>query len=390
MRLRVLYIGINRSYVNPTTDHILNAMSELTDFYRYGPGYVSEKVLEQGIESFIMQKGSFDLLLTDSMIIESEKLICNPYLFENDATYFPKRLYHTYVRSMKDYFVKAKITKLFIANWDYYVVSEKQVEYLINDPNLLVISHVDKNSSFSVEEVNRIGNKMIKDIFKEYPNRNTVWHNFITDYQHKIISLPNVVGRQNFVYTHIANRKYRYCVPGFPYTERIKSRKLYNKSEWIYHYKMEFLFLLEKVSRKAHMQRPHNWGKIQNERLFSRISNSKICFTSGAVTRTPIAKFFEIPASGSVLVCQKFAGFENLGFRNRVNCFVSEDLEEINSVLNNYNIEEYQRIASEGQNLVWRLHSDYARTQQLKICLEKISLGQFNGSFWENGSYIVN
>jgi hypothetical protein len=124
--------------------------------------------------------------------------------------------------------------------------------------------------------------------------------------------------------------------------------------------------------------------------LFLRVSSSKMCFTSGAVTRTPIAKYFEIPASGSVLVCQKFAGFENLGFRNGVNCFVSEDIEEIKSVLNNYNIEEYQRIANEGQNLVWRLHSDYARTQQLKICLEKISVGKFYGSFWENGSYIVN
>jgi hypothetical protein len=390
MRLRVLYIGINRSYVNPTTDHILNAMSELTDCYRYGPGYVSEQVLEQGVESYVMQRGGVDVLLTDSMIIEVEKLSLNPYLFENDAIYFEKRLYHTYAKGLKDYFVNAKMTKLFIANWDYYVASEKQVEYLIKDPYLLVISHVDKNSSFSVEEVNRIGNKMIRDILKEYPNRNSVWHNFITDYQHKIISMPNVVGRQNFVFTPIANRKYRYCVPGFPYTERIKARELYNKSEWIYHYKMEFLFLVEKVVRKLYIPRPENWGKMQNERLFLRVSSSKMCFTSGAVTRTPIAKYFEIPASGSVLICQKFAGFENLGFINGVNCFVAEDIEELKTILDNYNIEDYQRIAYQGQNLVWRLHSDFARAQQLKICLEKISLGKFYGSSWKNGSYIVN
>ena len=70
MRLRVLYIGINRSYVNPTTDNILNGIGELTDFYRYGPGYVSEQVLEEGIEAFVQQKGGFDFLLTDSMIME--------------------------------------------------------------------------------------------------------------------------------------------------------------------------------------------------------------------------------------------------------------------------------------------------------------------------------
>ena len=390
MRLRVIYIGINRSYVNPTTDNILNAMGELTNCYRYGPGYVSEQVLEQGVEAFIQQKGGVDLLLTDSMIIEVEKLSRNPYLFENDAIYFEKRLYHTYAKSLKDYFLNANITKLFIANWDYYVVAEKQVADLINDPHLLVLSYVDKNSSFSAEEISRIGNKMIEDISKELPNRNSVWHNFITDYQHKIISMPNVVGRQNFVFTPIASRKYRYCVPGFPYAERIKARELYNRSEWIYHYQMEFLFLVEKVIRKLHIPRPENWGKMQNERLFSRVSNSKICFTSGAVVRMPIAKYFDIPASGSVLVCQKFAGFENLGFLNGVNCFVVEDIDELKSVLDNYNIEDYQRIAYEGQILVWRLHSDFARAQQLKICLEKISQGKFKGSFWKNGRYIVN
>ena len=389
MRLRVLYIGINRSYVNPTTDHILNGIGEFTDCYRYGPGYVSEQVLEEGIEAFVQQKGGVDLLLTDSMIMEVEDFINNPYLFENETIYFEKRLYYTFAKGLNKYFVNAKQTKIFIANWDYYIVSEKQVEYLVNDPNLLVISHVDKNSSLSVEEVNRIGNKMIKDILKEYPNRNSVWHNFVTDYSHKIISMPNTVGRHNFVYTPLSNRNYRYCVPGFPYAERICARKLYNKSERIHHLRMESLFLIEKISRKLHIPRPYNWGQKQIERLFYRVSNSRICFTSGAVTRTPIAKYFEIPAGGSVLVCQRFAGFENLGFQNGVNCLVAEDIFELESIIENYSLEEYQRIADAGRNLIWRFHSDVPRTAQLSACLERISLGEFNGSFWKNGEYIL-
>ena len=389
MRLRVLYIGINRSYVNPTTDHILNGIGEFTDCYRYGPGYVSEQLLEEGIETFVEQKGGVDLLLTDSMIMEVEDFINNPYLFENETIYFEKRLYYTFAKGLNKYFVNAKQTKIFIANWDYYIVSEKQVEYLVNDPNLLVISHVDKNSSLSVEEVNRIGNKMIKDILKEYPNRNSVWHNFVTDYSHKIISMPNTVGRHNFVYTPLSNRNYRYCVPGFPYAERICARKLYNKSERIHHLRMESLFLIEKISRKLHIPRPYNWGQKQIERLFYRVSNSRICFTSGAVTRTPIAKYFEIPASGSVLVCQRFAGFENLGFQNGVNCLVAEDIFELESIIENYSLEEYQRIADAGRNLIWRFHSDVPRTAQLSACLERISLGEFNGSFWKDGEYIL-
>ncbi len=389
MRLRVMYIGINRSYVNPTTDNILNGISEFTDFYRYGPGFVSEKVLEEGIEAFVQKNGTFDLFLTDSMIMEVEDFVNNPYLFENETIYFKKRLYYKFAKGLKKYFVNLKQTKIFIANWDYYIVSEKQVEYLINDPNLLVISHVDKNLSFSVEEVNRIGNKMIKDILKEYPNRNSIWHNFVTNYPHKIISIPNVVGRHNFVYTPLSDRNYRFCVPGFPYAERICARKLYNKYEKIFHFRMEFLFFIEKISRKLHLPRPYNWGQKQIDRLFFRVSNSRICFTSGAVTRTPIAKYFEIPAGGSVLVCQRFAGFENLGFKNGVNCLVAEDIFELESIIDNYNLEEYQRIADAGRNLIWRFHSDIPRTAQLSACFERISSGEFNGSFWKDGEYIL-
>jgi hypothetical protein len=390
MNLRVLYIGIYRNYVNPTTDVILDSIAELTDLYRFGPGFVSEHMLEVGIESFVEQIGGVDLIMTDSMIIEFEELSRKPYLFENEAIYFEKRLYYKYAKRLNEYFIKSKKTKLFIANWDYYIVTNKRIEYLIADPNLLVISMVDKNTSLSVEEVNLIGNKMIGDIMKEFPNRNSLWHNFVRDFQNKIISMPNVVSRRSFVFKPLDNRKYRYCVPGFPYTERVSARTIYNNDELFYHYKMEFLFLFEKVSRKLRIPRPENWGKLQNERLFTRVGNAQMCFTSGAVTRTPIAKYFEIPASGSVMICQKFAGFENLGFRHDVNCFVAEDIEDLKSIVYNYNGEEYQKIASAGQNLVWRLHSDFARTEQLKSCLERISTGKFNGSYWKNGKYIVS
>ena len=41
----------------------------------------------------------------------------------------------------------------------------------------------------------------------------------------------------------------------------------------------------------------------------------------------PIRKFFEIPAAGSVLVCQPFAGFNNAGFVDRENCVICEPAE---------------------------------------------------------------
>ena len=60
---------------------------------------------------------------------------------------------------------------------------------------------------------------------------------------------------------------------------------------------MEFIF--EKISRKLYIPRPYNWGQKQIESYY-RMSNSRICFTSGTVANS-IAKYFEIPAAGSVL-----------------------------------------------------------------------------------------
>ena len=390
MRLRLLYIGINRSYVNPTTNNLLIALSYNFDIYRYGPGFSDEYELKMGIDLWIEKFGDFEIIMTDSMILECSTLLSKPFLFENESIYFPKRLFKEYAIGLKNYFINSKKKKIFIANWDYYAVKTELVEILIRDQNLYVISNVDLNTSLSVEEVNARGNLMIENIFREYPMRSNIWHDFITKYSHKILSMPNTVNENNFIYTKLNDRSYRYCVPGFPYRERRTARTLFNTKEWVSHYRVELIFFIEKISRKLLIPRPHNWSRIQTDRLFYRVSNSKMAFTSGAVTRTPIAKYFEIPASGTVMICQECAGFVHLGFVDNVNCFVAEDLQTLKSVLLNFEINKYQKIADSGRELIYNKHTVSARSYQLKECIERICQNSFNGSHWENGNFVIN
>ena len=389
MNLKLLYLGINRSYVNPTFDNLLISLSQNNVLYRYGPGFVTDSELEKGIDFWLDKHEEFDFVLTDSMILECDDLIKNPYLFENEAIFFKKSTYKTYAPKIKEYFLSLKKNKIFIANWDYYERQPRHVDLLIKDEFVYVISHVDKNTSYNVEKINKLGNLMIPDVLSEYPQRSNVWHNFISDYAFKIISMPNTVNERNFVFTPVEGRKYRFCVPGFPYRERQTARKLYNLRERFFHEWAELKFLFEKISRKLFIPRPKNWSQIQTNRLFSRLSNSKMVFTSGAVTRTPIAKYFEIPASGSVLICQKFAGFEHLGFQNGVNCLVAEDLQTLNKILANYDVNRYQQLADNGRSFIWDKHTIHSRTVQLELCLTSIKSGNFNGSHWDQGEFII-
>ncbi len=389
MSLRILFIGINRKYVNPITDIILSSISYLSYIDNFGPGFVTEKELNLGIEKWIEKKGGYDLYITDTMIFESNSLINKKYLFENEAINFKKKLYYKHSNKLRSFFLNLNSTKILIANFDYYIVSKKQIDIIINDSNLLVISNVDFNTSYSVKKTNKLGNELIDNILNEYPDRNSNWHNLITNYKNKIISLPNAVYSNKINYTPIEYRRNRYTVPGFPYTERVRARKLYNLKEKLNHHYIEFLFFKEKISRKLYFPRPFNWDVIQSDRLFNRIKNSKMCFTSGAVTRTPIAKYFEIPAGGSVLICQKFAGFKHFGFADGINCFVAENFKDIKYILKNYDSVKYQKIANNGRNLIKDFHSDYARMNQINLVLQRINKNNFNGSYWENGKYFL-
>ena len=53
MKKKILFLGTNRIYINNTQQLFPLAILNIADVTFYGPGYVSDKTLSNGVESFI-------------------------------------------------------------------------------------------------------------------------------------------------------------------------------------------------------------------------------------------------------------------------------------------------------------------------------------------------
>lgn len=112
----------------------------------------------------------------------------------------------------------------------------------------------------------------------------------------------------------------------------------------------------------------------QNEaigRRFARkINNYRAAFTDSSVFEYVVAKYFEIPATGALLVADNSVSgpLRQLGFlENEHYIAVSgDDLEEkIRFVLDERNHEELDQIRRKGQELVWARHTTSHRARQI-------------------------
>jgi hypothetical protein len=105
-----------------------------------------------------------------------------------------------------------------------------------------------------------------------------------------------------------------------------------------------------------------------------KINRYRVAFTDAPKYRYVVAKYFEIPATGSLLLAHSFIGapFEKLGFIDGVH-YVSvsdEDLEQkIDFVLDERNHAAIDEIRRAGQRLVWTRHTTGDRARLIdEVC----------------------
>lgn len=97
----------------------------------------------------------------------------------------------------------------------------------------------------------------------------------------------------------------------------------------------------------------NNFGKVLNAHI--------CCFTDCSSLQYILAKYFEIPASGSLLLAEEnaYCDLEKLGFIDNVNyikCTKNNIMNKINWILNPVNINEVNKIRRCGQNHVLNNH----------------------------------
>ncbi len=202
----------------------------------------------------------------------------------------------------------------------------------------------------------------------------------------RIISIPMLVDIHEFYDRELSKRPYDWSVLGSNYDAReiVKNILDINKikqSGKIIPYAHAFAKYMG-VNIYAHY-----WTlSIFNSLFHQALKNSRFSFTCGSVLKYPVRKFFEIPASGNVLVTDGCMGFKNLGFEDKKNaliCKPDEILDAHDWLLRKP--ERAQAIAHNGQKLVFNMHSVSARGQQLDEIFKLIYSGVYKGNYWSNG-----
>ena len=172
-----------------------------------------------------------------------------------------------------------------------------------------------------------------------------------------------MVSETEFYWDRIEKRSSAWMVQGARYYKSFTSRKL--EKTW---YPMQGEALANWISFLNEFD-PKLLTKPLVKNLFNffwqeRFRRSKFAYTCGSSLGFPIRKYFEIPASGALLLADKCNGFSALGFRDKENSLIIDVtyISEVGEWLQN-NTELIQKIAKSGQELVWNKHTIFCSSQ---------------------------
>lgn len=131
-------------------------------------------------------------------------------------------------------------------------------------------------------------------------------------------------------------------------------------------------FIINSRSKFVNYQAPTYVGSG-----YAKILNSYFCCVStGSIFNYAVAKYFEIPAAGSLLIGNEVNDLKDLGFvaeKHYISVTKTNVLNKIQHCLENP--KEYERIRQAGTEFVRKNHSLDARLYQIKILIEKLMKG---------------
>ena len=378
--MRVLFLDVDAEYLNPTRSLVRGIASRLGTVVFFGPGYVSSEVLHEGLEEFTKRNGPFDVVLATEHILFSDlkdfsqekKVYQKNYQFS-----FPLDEVEESVRILRSLrqldLVKAGI----FLQTDYYNLTEQHMQCVVDDVNFVIGSN--QQLIHSIRELPELKNE-------GFVNCNDNWHNFCIEYPERIIPLTHFVSGNEFSYTALSHRSSDWCVPGTPYFARKKGRSVLERSACSISRRRPLPIgpFLSRLGLRPYSN--HLFRTYLRETFRDEICGARYSFTCGSGLRYPLRKYFEIPALGSVLVCLPCNGFEELGFRDKVNAMICEpdQLPELGRWLNE-NINKAQEIADAGRRLIAERHTIEARACQLKTALQSVLAGRWRGGVWGDG-----
>jgi len=387
---RILFLGVNYRYINPTNSLIPSILAGISKLYFFGPGFVSQSMIDDGIDRFVEGIGGVDLIVTTTQIASGVSWEANQSFLSRYAVMLNGgALSESFlVDAGRFLFLHRLRTICFLTDLDPHAVQPQRLEELDKHAEFFVcwgsdfLSALDHSADLVREDYYQ--KKKGRFVFGEFDK-------FIKKNGHRVITLGHMVCASEFYWAGLSGRRYDVAVPGINYARRKDAIDILRHKPNIHmsysRYRQVFkiidYFGLRPFSSHLGVQ-------IYNEAFRSQLYRSKLCITDGGGNNFPVRKFLEIPAAGSLLACWPATGFDRLGFvdgENYVDLSKAGDLVDcIQAIL--ANIETWEAVAMAGRNLVFRNHTTSARSDQLARAITRIRQGDYQGSSWVAGEFI--
>ncbi len=374
--------------MNPTRELLVDVFAELGVLTCFGPGYQPLQIVSRGIEAFIEANGPFDVVIADEYSIQDFSKLGRgePLRFVIHACRFDRNLLRIgldYKHFLERY---RGLRLLTLMQSDYYNFPPERIDamegiadfFVTWGEELILPREAFADTATLPGGVNASIVAHSNDNYLDFLKRN----------RHRVISCPHFVHPTEGSDIPLTKRPIAWSVLGADYDARIVVRDLVDgqgiprSGDWLRHAHT----ILTRLGVNVYA---HYWSIGLMRKCFQKaLRRSKHSFTCGSVLRWPIRKYFELPANGCTLVCEKTTGFSALGFRSGVNACACDarDILDANAWLE-ANIGEAQALADAGRSHVLKTHSVPARANQIAKALASIFQGSFKGSYWHRGRF---
>jgi len=383
--MKILFIGFNAKYINPTNQLVHRMLKLFADVVFYGPGFVGDKELRCGISAFCDEHGPFDFIATTTQLAaESSPEGTDGFYRRFSLHQWGTAPLGPFMADVKDYMRTSSLKKIsFLMDLDTHGVRADLLEQIDKFSDYIVAwgkGFSRPNSELPYLEFERAYRTKAKI---------GLWHSFCESRNNKFINIGHFVGLHEFDFSPISVRQYPVSVAGQLYFSRERTLTALKRCRQLRvgstSYRRVYS-LLTKIgwSPYSHLI-PHTIYRTLFKQL---LCTSKISMTDGGAYDMMIRKFVEIPAAGALMLARPCAGFEALGFRDGESAVILDEADPVGQVLALLETPDLlQSIADKGQQLVWSKHSIHARAQQMAVSLGRIKEGRFVGSLWSEGEF---
>ena len=417
--MRLLIIDVNHEHPNTMHRNFYKSLSEVMSVEYYGPGYTEESVLREGLKVFLSGKKHFDIIMVTWAFV----LTCIDFSS-------PRVIYRWHRYEVSKYKIGTAI------RYDYGIL--KELLKYNGSRKVLVYYHDVVN--LSDEWYEKIRSILENDFYlltcgaEFLPLRNsekrkvfgqTITNNVLRldkDFHDKIISIPvQAAMPDEFEYRLLKEREYDWVVPGCINSDYPERKKIFDRiskagySIWDEALDRGMAYKYSRITRKDSCVYFSRKEKLINTYLLNAsnvyipnqikaeelgrfhenyrvgLRKARMAYADGGLGKAIVRKYIEIPAAGTVLMCDDIVGLGKLGFKDGVNAVFVNSQNVVKKTRQICLDADYmQSLADEGRNLIIQKHTVSHRVRDVRRAFKMILEEAYCGGCWENGEFYID